>query len=72
MGRSPTKVEECGYSEYDRRLTEQFIYGLDDEGIIGEILREVTVLEDYDDVTNEWVLFMGPKGRSPDITKRKH
>ena len=39
--------------EYDRKLTEQFIHGLDDKGMISEILREMSALEDINDVTNE-------------------
>ena len=30
--------------------------GLDDEGMIGKILRKVSVLEDIDVTTSEWVL----------------
>ena len=37
-------------------LTEQFIHGLDDEGTISEIWREVSVIQDIDDATSEWIL----------------
>ena len=30
MGRLQTKEAECDYKEYDQKLTEQFIYVLDD------------------------------------------
>ena len=40
----------------DRRLAEQFIYGLSDEGMISEILREASGLEDINDATGEQVL----------------
>ena len=39
--------------EYDRKLTEQFTYGLDDEGMISKIFREVSVLEDIKVATSE-------------------
>ena len=51
-----TKAADCDYNKYDRILTEQFIHGLDNEGIIIEILREVSLLEDIDEATSEWVL----------------
>ena len=57
MGRLQTKTAGCDYNEYDRKLTEKFIHGLDDEGIISKILREVSVLECIDVVSSEWVLF---------------
>ena len=37
-------------------LTEQFIQGLDNEGTISNILKEVSALDDINDSTNEWVL----------------
>ena len=39
MGRLWTKAAECEYKEYDRLLTQYFIGGLNDEDMIGEILR---------------------------------
>ena len=36
MGRLWTKVAECNYKEFDRALAEQFIHGMDDEGIRSE------------------------------------
>ena len=50
-----TKAADCEYNKYDRRLTEQFIHGLDDEGMISEILREVSALENINDTTSKWV-----------------
>ena len=61
MGRLQTKVSDCDCNECDRRLTEQFIPGLDDDGMINEIQREVSTLEDIDDATSEWYNY-GPKG----------
>ena len=44
---------DCDYNKYDRRLTKQFIRGLDDEGMISDIPREVSALENIDDTTSE-------------------
>ena len=35
------KASDSEYHEYSQRLTEQFINGLEDEAIIGEIFREL-------------------------------
>ena len=56
------------YSKDDRRLTEKSIQGLDDKGMLSEILREVIVLEDIDDTTSEWVLLWTQRVEG----KRKH
>ena len=42
--------------QYDRLLTEQFINGLNENGMINEIPEEVAILEDIDDATSEHVL----------------
>ena len=36
------KAVECDYKENDRSLTEQFIHGLDDDGMIGERSINIT------------------------------
>ena len=51
-----TKVAECQYKEYERLLREQFISGLNDSGIISEILNEVAALKDIEDHMTEHVL----------------
>ena len=53
MGRSETKAADCDYNEYDRRLNKQFIHGLGNEGMISEIVREVSASESIDDATSE-------------------
>ena len=45
--------------------TEQFILGLDDVGMISEIMREVSVLEDINYAISEWVLLRAQNGRGP-------
>ena len=46
MGRLQTKAAEWEFTEYNRLLTEQFIGGLNQEGMTDEILKEVEMLED--------------------------
>ena len=53
MGRLQTKAAGCDYNEYGRKITEQFIHSLDSEGVINEILKEVSALENIDDTTGE-------------------
>ena len=56
MGRLHTEAADCEYHEYNQRLTEQFTYGLDDEVMIGEILRELTTLKDINEATSDQLL----------------
>ena len=56
MGRLHTKAADCEYHEYDRWLTEQFIHGLDDEVMIGEIVRVLMALKDTNEVTRNHIL----------------
>ena len=44
--------------DYDRRLIKPFIYGLHNDGMIGEILGEIILLENTDDASGEWVLIL--------------
>ena len=55
MGRLRTKAAESQCIEYDRLLTEQFIIGLNDDRMVNEILKEVTILEDIEDAKSEYV-----------------
>ena len=54
MDTQTTKTPECEYKEYDSLITEQFICGLDNEGMIDEILRKVPKLEDIEDAMSEY------------------
>ena len=56
MGRLKIKVTNCKYKEYDRRLKEQFINGLDDDTIIAKIIKELTALKDTREVSSKQVL----------------
>ena len=49
MDRLPTRAADCQCDECDRRHSVQFIHGLDNEGMIGEMLWEITALENIDD-----------------------
>ena len=55
MVRLQTEAAASDYNEYNSRLTEQFLHGLDDEGMISETIKEVSVLEHIHDVTSERV-----------------
>ena len=55
-GGSGTKVANFQHKGYGRLLTEQLIIGLNDGGMINEILKEVATLEDIEDVTRKHVL----------------
>ena len=50
------KVAECKYRHPDRSLTKQFIGRLSDDGMINEILREVTSLENIEEALTEFML----------------
>ena len=56
MNRLCTEAVDCEYKECNRRMTEQFINGLDDEVCIGEIIRELTALKDINEVTSDHIL----------------
>ena len=43
MGKLQTKEAECDYKKYNRKVREQFMHVLDDDGIIGGILGDVSV-----------------------------
>ena len=47
---------KCEYRGYERLLTEQFIGGLNDEGMTDEILRDVAMLGNIEEATSEHVL----------------
>ena len=56
MGRLRTKAVECQYKDYSRFLTQQIINGLNGDGMLYKILKEVATLEDTEDTTSECVL----------------
>ena len=61
MCRLHAKVAECDYKEYIIELMNQFICGLDDEGMTSEILWEVSALQDMDDATSKRVMSLAQR-----------
>ena len=53
MGRIGLGAADCNYKEVDTQLKEQFIYELNDNDMLVEIMRELTKTEDSKNVTNE-------------------
>ena len=56
MARLWIKSTECKYKEYERRLKEHFINGMNDEAITAKIIKKLTALKHTSEVTNEQVL----------------
>ena len=52
MGGLQTRTADSEYNEYNRILSNQFLHGLG-EGMIDEILREISALENIDDAVSE-------------------
>ena len=68
MGEVQTRAAEC---EYNRTLIEQFVHGLGDKGMISEILREVSALEDIDDTTSERVPLQSQRVEAQKVQKEE-
>ena len=56
MGYLRVKTIECKYKEKNRRLKEQNIYGINDDGMICEIIRELAITKKADKITCEQVM----------------
>ena len=56
MGRLCVAAVECGYKEIDRQLKEQLIHSLNDKGMLGEIIKELTIKSNYEQTTSKGVL----------------
>ena len=52
MGRLRIAAAECNYQELDRQLKEQFIHGLNDKDMLGEIMKELTASRNNDHITS--------------------
>ena len=57
MGRLWLSAIECNYKEIDRQLKEQFIHGLNDTEMLGEIIKEFTKICENKEISSENVLF---------------
>ena len=56
MGRLHVVAVECNCREVDRQLKEQFIHGLNDRCMLGEIIKELTAANDGEQITSEGML----------------
>ena len=56
MGRLHVVTGEWGYKEIDRQLKEQFIHSLNDKGMLGKIIKELTIKSNEKQTTSEGVL----------------
>ena len=56
MGRLWLSVIECNHKEFNRQLKEQFIHGLNDTDMLGEIILELTKIHENAEITSENVL----------------
>ena len=55
MGKLHVYATDCKYKEYDRRLKEQVMNGLDDENLTAEITKELTVFKDTSEISSKQV-----------------
>ena len=69
MGHLGIKANKCEYKERDRRLKEQFINGINDDDMITENIRELTVIKRTNEITSKQVLSWAKKSRSIDYKK---
>ena len=56
MGRLLVAAVECSYQEVKRQLKEQFIHGLNDKGMLEEIIKELAATKHDDCITSGGVL----------------
>ena len=56
MGRLHVAALECGYKGIDRQLKEQFIHSLNNKGMLGKIIKELTIKSNNKQTTSEGVL----------------
>ena len=52
MGKFHTKAADCEYNEYDQRLREQYIHGLDNELMTVGMLLEPAAVKDISEATS--------------------
>ena len=56
MGRLWLLAIECNYKELDKQLKEQFVHGLKDSEMLGEIIKELTKICKNKEITSKNVL----------------
>ena len=53
MGRLRIAIAECNYKEIDRQIKEKFIHGQNVDDMIIEIIKQVTKLEENENMTSQ-------------------
>ena len=61
---------QCVHKEKDRRLKEQFINDINDDNMMTEILRKLTIIKGTNDLTIDQVLAWARRVEAPKF--RKH
>ena len=56
MDRFWLAVTECNYKEIDKQLKKQFVHGLNDTDMLGEIIWDLTKINKKTEITGENVL----------------
>ena len=56
MGKLRIASPACNYMEINKQLKEQLIHGLNDSDMSTEIIKDLTKIEENDNVTSEQVL----------------
>ena len=56
MGMLHVAAVECNYREVDRPLKEEFIHGLNDNCMLVDIIKELTVTNNADQITSKGML----------------
>ena len=64
MGRLWLSAIECNYEELDRQLKEQFIHGLNDTDMLGEIIWELTKIHENEKIMSKNVLSWAKRVKS--------
>ena len=64
-------AEKCEYTEQDRWIKEQFICGLDDEGMQIKIVNEIKARDKSDNVTSKQVLMLAKQEEASMIQIRE-
>ena len=70
MKRVRMEAEKCEYIEQDRQIKEQFICGLDDEGLRTKIINEIKDKSKTDIVTSKQVLVLAKQEEANMIQRR--
>ena len=64
------KTLDCEYHDYEKGLIEQFIHESYDEVMIGEILRDLTLLKDINEAMSDQILVSAQRVEAQRVQKR--